>query len=474
MRAGVNVYHAFRGYAQAAAQHGVVAFELEVLQQPSGPLRFEDLNRQQQDYAQRLREAVAHAFAVRDAQSEEEAQHIVEAERPKIEVCFGPPGTGKTAATYLVIEEVLEQGGYVLFAVYTAQLASRVREKYANHPRRRQLRIDTCHAAFGLDADTADFPLLAEYQLIVIDEVSQLSGAQNDRIIRARNYVDDVPAMAELGDRWQMAGFGVLRPWHSRLWQRAVHATTLVKPYRCLDEQYQGILDMLRTAKPTEAAWGELKRKFLRTNKAWPGDEPDVADVRRLLLDFPQTTMLAVSRQGAALLNELALQAKFPRRLPLATIPGDVDSNPANYDGNGNVKPLRLLQPTALPIHAGLQLYLTKNVQKDRDYINGMKCTVAAWDSERRAVVVVTATGKRIPVTCLHDEDLGGLAYYPLRLGYASTVLKFQGAELEHVVLYLDRPHVPAAAYTAMSRVRLQRDCLVGGRLTPHHFTPAL
>ena len=55
----------------------------------------------------------------------------------------------------------------------------------------------------------------------------------------------------------------------------------------------------------------------------------------------------------------------------------------------------------------------------------------------------------------------------------ASTILKWQGAELEHVVAYLDVPHVPAAAYTALSRVKEGWQCLIGGVVTKHNFTPA-
>ena len=102
-------------------------------------------------------------------------------------------------------------------------------------PRRRQLRIDTCHAVFGLGEDFAFLPLLGEYQLIVVDEISQLDGEQCDRIMRLREMVDNVPALAFMGDRWQMAGFGEVRPWDTRLWQASVHRTTLVQPYRCQD-----------------------------------------------------------------------------------------------------------------------------------------------------------------------------------------------------------------------------------------------
>ena len=53
--------------------------------------------------------------------------------------------------------------------------------------------------------------------------------------------------------------------------------------------------------------------------------------------------------------------------------------------------------------------------------------------------MVLTATKRRIAVTMSHNDDLGGPAYYPLRPGYASSILKFQGAELPHV----GEEHVP-------------------------------
>jgi ATP-dependent exoDNAse (exonuclease V) alpha subunit len=136
------------------------------------------------------------------------------------------------------------------------------------------------------------------------------------------------------------------------------------------------------------------------------------------------------------------------------------------------LRPKRLLKPLNLPIHKGLSLYMTKNVRKDTDYVNGMRCIVEAYDTIAAAVIVIIGTGRRVAITKRNDEEIG-LSFYPLRPGYASTVMKFQGAELSHVIVYLDKPHVPAAAYTAMSRVRMQAHCLIGGFVTPDHFTPA-
>ena len=101
-----------------------------------------------------------------------------------------------------------------------------------------------------------------------------------------------------------------------------------------------------------------------------------------------------------------------------------------------------------------------------------MRCVVEAYDTIAAAVIVLTGTRRRVTITKRNDEEIG-LSLYPRHPRYVSTVMKFQGAELSHVIVYLDKPHVPAAAYTAMSRVRMQAHCLISGFVTPDHFTPA-
>ena len=106
------------------------------------------------------------------------------------------------------------------------------------------------------------------------------------------------------------------------------------------------------------------------------------------------------------------------------------------------------------------------------DYVNGMFCTVESYDAASQGLRVITATGHRVVVWNWTDKELGGKTYYPIRPGYASTVLKFQGAELDFVILYLDA-YSPGAAYTAMSRVKFGDRCLIGGNVDRKHFTPA-
>eukprot|EP00975_Prorocentrum_lima_P038936 8178024-Prorocentrum_lima.AAC.1 len=74
------------------------------------------------------------------------------------------------------------------------------------------------------------------------------------------------------------------------------------------------------------------------------------------------------------------------------------------------------------------------------------------FDHLTHSLRVLTATGQVVQMWPWTDSDRGGKVYYPFRPGHASTILKFAGAELPHVTLYLDARNVPGAAYTALSR----------------------
>ena len=103
-----------------------------------------------------------------------------------------------------------------------------------------------------------------------------------------------------------------------------------------------------------------------------------------------------------------------------------------------------------------------------------MECVVKGWDEQSRCLHVESVTGKAIAVFQYTDPNPAAqnASFFPIRLGYASTIYKMQGAELPHVTIYLDKPRQRAAAYVAMSRVRSDGDYLFGGRYGKDHFTP--
>jgi hypothetical protein len=65
------------------------------------------------------------------------------------------------------------------------------------------------------------------------------------------------------------------------------------------------------------------------------------------------------------------------------------------------------------------------------------------------------------------------VSYFPVRPGYASTIHKVQGEEFKHITIWLDVPNMPAAGYTAISRVENGSSYRLGGVITRQHFVPA-
>ena len=131
----------------------------------------------------------------------------------------------------------------------------------------------------------------------------------------------------------------------------------------------------------------------MRSRNAWKGHYPTVEDISSLLSKFPTTKMMAISRAGTYTLNELAIWAKFSQDEPLNQWPlsGDYDTNPTNYD-QGQRKPFHEMTPYPLVLYQGMQVYFTRNVDKEQDFVNGQLGVVEAFDSASKGVRVLTST----------------------------------------------------------------------------------
>ena len=429
-----------------------------------------DLNSQQRHFVLLLNahmELNANITNIRTAEARE--SHIAHLRSSKVVICMGPPGTGKTTAARLSIQVALDLGGRVLLALPTAQLASNLRTYYVGEP---NVVIDTCAAAFGLMEDPCEsLPHISLFSLIMVDEFSQLSRIQFERIVKLWASVDKLPALVFCGDPYQMSGFGDERPWHSRLWRQACYRVHLVQAYRCKDAQFWAKLSALRIAKPSEL---EVRNLCVK-RKAWEG-YPTVRKIRRYLKRFPQTTILTCTRRGTHVLNNLVLRVMFPKQKPVTYLPGDVDTNPQNYLRDGSMKPAPQRRSLWVPIFISMKICITQNVRKEADFVNGMLATVEWFYPASSGLRVRTATGRCLVIYKWKNPREPEIpAHYPIRPGYASTIMKYQGAELTHVTVYLDAKNVPGAAYTALSRVQSGRQYRLAGtgRLEPDHFTPA-
>ena len=152
---------------------------------------------------------------------------------------------------------------------------------------------------------------------------------------------------------------------------------------------------------------------------------------------------------------------------------GTSHASQANYNELITGKPPAALQ---MDLFKGMRVHITRNVNKEADFINGMEAVVQGYDPDSRCVHVTTKTGRQLAIYPMTDwvEDCGYVTAYPLRPGYASTIHKLQGSELEHITVWLDIKGAKAAGYVAISRVQHDGDYLLGGKVTRKHFRPAM
>ena len=161
------------------------------------------------------------------------------------------------------------------------------------------------------------------------------------------------------------------------MWQRQCKEKYLSRAYRRKDRRFWNMLQGIRTTMPKKA----LLHDLCRGRKAW-GRRPTLIEVRRVLKRHPKTTMMTCTRRAATELNHLAIAAKFPKRAPLVTVPGDPESNPENYVGS-KLRQSKTLRPLNVPIYRGMRVYITDNVHKENDYCNGMLAYVEHYCKKR-------------------------------------------------------------------------------------------
>ncbi|CAK9045171.1 ATP-dependent DNA helicase PIF1, partial [Durusdinium trenchii] len=379
----------------------------------------------------------------------EEASARLE-ERNSILVCLGAPGTGKTFVADYLIRLASARGFQILYALPTGQLACRMRQR---HP---DIHVDTCAGAFLFYRPMAETAgIMAEYDLVVVDEALQLSAEEFGRLREMFLAAGRRLLLLLMGDEWQLPSIQPERACEHPQW-RLSHVVTLHEVRRCKCPELQSKLDVLRYHKPTGAEGQRFVNKLCYQHKAWTGhDEPTALDIASVLdRTAGATTFITCTRRGAGVINELAVDVLFINRnkRTLGLVPGDYSDFPENYTDQGRLREDRAPLPAKVPLFAGLRIQLTRNQDKENHYVNGMVATVEAFAPEHQCLRVLTDSGRR-------------LAIYPSR-----TRTRRRGAELDHITVWLDRKFTKAAAYVALSRVQRDSDYLVGGILTPDHL----
>jgi hypothetical protein len=379
----------------------------------------------------------------------------------------GPAGSGKSTCIETAVWQAHERGARVLIAAPTGRLASTLRSKFPG------LDVDTIHGAFLIfrpEAQTIE--MMQPYELVVIEEFAQISQYIFERLLRLWDAADRRPALVFCGDFCQLQGADPTKPNWSEAWSNGmVHHMNLRTMRRCKCSSLRWKLELLRAYKPTASQLRDILKKHRapkRENRPIDGggEWPTAEEIAAIFTETPETTFVTLTRRAAAWVNDAAVKLHFGHVRPLDVLPGEPEQNASNYDDQHMVA----CEPSELPIYAGLRLYITRNANKSNDFVNGMGCEVIERD--QYGVLVLTDTGRRLLVHPMTDPETKTV-YFPLRLGYATTLHKVQGATLAHMTMWLDKPWWPAAAYVALSRVQYDASWRFVGDMKPEHFVPA-
>ena len=413
-----------------------------------------------------MEQAMAGSDAADDAAKDE---ILAQVQQHRMLFANGPPGTGKTFVIHTQIRKWKDRGARILFALPTGQLASDMRTK---HP---DIDVDTFHAAFLFHRNLSEaMAILTQYDLVILDEISMLTASQFERLVIMWKSAEKLPCLVLLGDFWQLPIVDKKdkRCELSSAWNGNVRIINFYEQVRCKDKRLQRKLNTLRTSVPSKKNY----RKILNNHRAWTTAQPSGFHILQLFRRTKhKTTILTCTRKGSALVNRLAVKVLFEDRHKhcIGNIPIEYESNPQNYDKS------KLLEgapePARTNIYAGMRIFLTKNLDKEHSFVNGMLAFIQGYNAEAKCLDVITRTQVRLAVH-LHTEYVenhGRVTCFPIRVGYASTVQKAQGSTLDHVTIWLDAPGCRAAAYVALSRVRTDDDYLIAGAVQPGHFAPA-
>ena len=375
---------------------------------------------------------------------------------PRIISLTGGPGTGKTEVLLEAVRRSLDDGCKVLLAGPIGMLIASHRTRLFEH---HNLTIETIHAAFKItrQADQEYIPpgRLRHYDVIFMDEVSQIDGGIWRDILTALQELTPMPVLVLAGD-WQqlqpVQGSGSLQRdvQHAVDSGKAVHVE-LAQHSRARSSD-PDLLAFLHFCRYTQPSKSHLRKFF--GSRILP---LDLTACIKQIIDIEKdrdesVTFLTVTNKAAAEFNLARIAVDFPNIADKQGVPGD--PRVVKYE---------------LKIAEGMRLRLTRNMDKEAGFTNGTTGTVDMV-LHKWAFVLRVDSGNKLLIYPLFNN---GKPFLPCSYAYACTIRRAQGANMKLIALRFDHWHVdPGYAYVATSRATTRAGVYHVGPLRKKDWVP--
>ena len=121
----------------------------------------------------------------------------------------------------------------------------------------------------------------------------------------------------------------------------------------------------------------------------------------------------------------------------------------------------------------GMRIRLTRNVDKQRGFVNGALAEIE-YVLHRRVFIAKTPRGVRMLVHPVAYEEHGTYSFMPFSYGYAMTIRRAQGSTTDQVALWFDHKYAAERGYgyVGASRVRAARGLYLMGKVKRSDWLP--
>ena len=359
----------------------------------------------------------------------------------KYHLLLGKPGTGKSQVLIGAIDYAIRHELSVLVAAPVALLAQGYNSIFYE-----DVTTDTLHGAFSIPIDG---PLPNEinhginhYDMIVVDKASMISSPIFGVMASTFNRMNLRPVVVLAGDKCQQQPLqtvnGCITSTTSIINDNATFSSNnavihrLHQQFRIVDAEYAAFLDLIRFIRPTPEQVDKMQDGIVLCPEGQLTDR----QIWTAFQSHPNSTVMTVSRKGAQRINTIVVGQLFQGRqltnIPCACV---ADSQP--------------IYP-----HRNMRVIFTENRDKAASVVNGQQATITS--SQNNTIILRLPDGQQVfvyPVT--HIEDDVPVTRYPFTPACAQTIIKAQGQNIQHLIIWLDSALVPArTAYVGLSRVR--------------------